>query len=83
MSHNNGRHLAGSLLRQIVPAAQLDAVLGLEFDVLAHGHISSHYGYGATVASMSMRREPSFDGGVATTMKMRRLTDLPLGEEAL
>jgi hypothetical protein len=32
---------------------------------------------------MSMRREPSFDGGVATTMKMRRLTDLPFGEEAL
>ena len=66
-----------------MPAAQLDAVLGLEFDVLAHGHISSHYGYGPTVASMSMRREPSFDGGVATAMNMRRLTDLPLGEEAL
>jgi len=66
-----------------VPAAQLDAVLSLEFDVLAHGHISSHYSYGAAVASMSMRREPSFDGGVATAMKMRRLPDLPSGGEAL
>src|SRR5258706_7112535 len=43
VSHDNGRHLAGSFLRQIVPAAQLNAVLGLEFDVLAHGHIFLRY----------------------------------------
>src|SRR5258706_1618249 len=39
VSHDNGRHLAGSFLRQIVPAAQLNAVLGLEFDECSRANI--------------------------------------------
>src|SRR6266849_298681 len=77
----NGRHLAGSFLRQIVPAAQLNAVLGLEFDVLAHGHIFLPH----TVAVRPWRpcRGAASRNSMAplptTAMKSHRLTGLPLG----
>jgi hypothetical protein len=58
-----------------VPAAQLNAVLGHEFDVLAHGHISSHI-------RLRCDRGVHVEGPRAALKHVRELTYLRASAEA-